>query len=51
MKSPNHCCKMLVRDIRHGAKSLSYGTYVTTLHIQNLPDISSLLQGYTDIIF
>jgi hypothetical protein len=41
---------MLVRDVRHSAESLPDGTYVTTLHIQHLPNSLSLLLCYTDSI-
>ena len=51
MKSPNYWCKMPVRDIRHGANSLPYGTYITTLHIQNIPNTLRLLFYYTVTIF
>jgi len=51
MEFPLHSCTMLVPDIRHGAKPLHYGTKEMTFQIHILPDLSSLLQCYTDTIF
>jgi len=43
--------KLLVRDVRPSANSLPYGTYITTLHIQNIPNTLRLLFCYTVTIF